>query len=73
MDIIFKKGQEVLETLTEKDMAVQETLDRLARAYDNQEIETYEIGFKPGVIVKEVHDIAHINPDKIRVLIIKIR
>lgn len=73
MDIIFKRGTEVLETLTEKDMVVQETLDRLSETYDKQEIESYEIGFKAGVNVEAVHDIASISPDRVRVLIIKIK
>lgn len=73
MQIIFKKGEEILEVLTEQDMAVEATLDRLTETYNKQEIESYEIGFKVGVMVEAVHNISTISHDKIRVLIIKIK
>lgn len=60
MEIVFKKG-EVLEKFTIEDIYEKE--DNIRKKYDNESVKSYEINFKRGVVVADVHDLQSIDPE----------
>lgn len=61
MEILFKKGEEVVERFTEQDIYEKE--DELKEKYNNESVKSYELNFKRGIKVVDVHDLQSIEPE----------
>jgi hypothetical protein len=68
MEIIFKKDGIILESFTEIELGEKE--EELKIKYDNSSIKSYEIIFKKGTKVKDVHDLGDLTPNECSSLIL---
>lgn len=72
MEIIFKKGSKQIEHVENAEKLTYEKQNELIEKYDNEDIVSYEIRFKPDIKVSVSHDFDNIKPEKLKSIIITI-
>jgi len=73
MKIIFKAENESIIKVIDDAELTKDALDELKMLFDNKEILRYEIIFKEGVLVKDVHNIGDLTPKNISFLNLTIK
>ena len=72
MEIIFKKGSKQIEHVENAEKLTYEKQNELIEKYDNEDIISYEIRFKPDIKVSISHDFDNIHPEMLKSIIITI-
>jgi hypothetical protein len=65
MDIIWKKGSNEIERTENAEQMTFGQQRELSDKYDNELIVSYELKFKPNVVVGDVHNLENLTPENV--------